>query len=380
MNSVNDSKKNFFYSSMGLLLIILTIKIIFTLFTLFVYAKFSPFPDSARYLNAHMDWNINFLFNRTLFTDFVYAALKQLLIFNTAVHLFISILLGWVLWYVIKDDYDFINKPLLAACLFLPHFLIWSGIVGKEALAIAGFLLFIKSCVDLAIRNKLKIIPLVIGFFLGVVERPHYALAYAYLFFISLVFIKSKIPLMSLFSPRKSKLIFLSVMAYLGVLCYQFRPILSGPLLKFMFEAQRYFYNFVNSGTNRWDIVWQHPKDFFTNLPWGIPISIIGPTSSEALARPVLFPVFLEGCIAFLLLIFLFYMLMQLIKKYPQYSTLIIWGFIPAVLIGLLMNYPFGIFNPGSAIRYKQTLAPLLYFYPLLLTAAIRKKLSLEHL
>lgn len=376
---ISNRKKDFIASPLAFVLLIFIIKIIATLFSIYVYARFSPFADAERYLNANFSsWSFSYLFNRTLFTDFVYAALKQILVFNTAVHLFISVLLSGCLWYVLKEDYKFINKPLLYTSLLLPHFLIWSGMVGKEALAIVGFLLFIKACVDLVVWNKLRVLPLLLGLFLGLTERPHYSLAYLYLFFISLLTINGRVRLMSLFSPQASWALLFAVLGYCAVFYNQLQQLFSRPLLQFMTLAKQYFLSF-NANSNRWNILWENPQDFFINLPWGLPISIIGPTSKEALARPVFFPAFLEGCVALFLIGALIFMLLEFIKEYRHFRTVIIWGFIPALLLGLLINYPFGIFNPGSAIRYKQSLAPLMYFYPLLLMGAVQRKQSLKY-
>ncbi len=354
---------------------LLLIKLSVTLIAIFVYAKFSPFSDADNYLKANFKpWDFSFLLHRTLFTFNFYALLKQILHYNIVVHLFISTLLSLTLWYVIKSEYKYTNKTLLLGCVFMPHFLIWSGVVGKEALAIAGFLLIIKSCIELAIWNQIKIAPLLLGLFLGLIERPHYAISYIYLFIISLGFSQIKIQIMSRYTTSQSIIMLFFVLGYGGLLYYYLQPISSDILMEFMRNCQGYFLGYLQSATNRWNIVWYQGNDFFSNLFWGLPMSIIGPTLDEAFKKPIMIPVFFEGIFALLLLLTLCTMLIRFIKKHPDYRSLIIWGFIPSMVFALLINYPFGIFNPGSAIRYKQSLAPLLYFYPLLLMAAIRRK------
>lgn len=378
LNRAQINKSDFLYSTTALLILLIITKLLITLFAIVVYAKFSPFRDAELYLNtSFVDWKLRLLLYRTFFTGYFYAGLKQLFIFNTAVHLFISTMTAFVIWYILKSEYKYINKPLLWACLLLPHFLIWTGVVGKEALAITGFLLVIKVCVDVVVCNKIKILPLLIGFFLGLLERPHYGLAYLYLFLISLLVSQNKIKLMSLFSPWRSAGLLLCMFLYCGVIFYYLQPISTDALLKFMLGAQSFFLPFMGA-TNRWNINWQQASDFFANLYWGIPISIIGPTSSEVVSRPILTPIVIEGLFSLTLMIVLCFMLIRSIKSYPKYSTLIIWGFIPALLMGLLINYPMGIFNTGSAIRYKQSLTPLLYFYPLLLMGAMHRKRHME--
>jgi hypothetical protein len=367
--------KSFFYSSGFLLLFLVLLKLSVTCFSVFIYAKFSPFLDAERYLSATLNsWDFSLLFDRTLFTDFVYAALKHVLGWDLLVHLFVSAALSFVLWYVLKSEYRYLNKPLLLGCLLLPHFLIWTGVVGKEALAIAGFLLLVKVCVDLVVWNQLKLVALFIGLFISLIERPHYALAYIYLLAMAFVISKSQLKLMSLFLPNKSFILLVTATLFLGVIYFYLKPLSYSKLNEIMIYCQSAFLNSIQCKTNRWDILWENPSDFFYNAYWGIPMSLIGPTLSEAVARPVLYPVFIEGCFCFILLLVLLYHLVQLIKASSSYSSFIIWGFLPALVLGLLVNYPFGIFNTGSAIRYKQSLSPLLYFFPLILMGAIRRK------
>lgn len=379
LSITQDIRKEIYPSTYAVLLFIVLLKITVTLLTVYVYTKFSSFPDAERYLNANLgSWSFSYLFNRTLFTDFIFAFLKNFLIFNIAVHLFVSISLGGILWYVFKDDYRCVNKPLLYGCIFLPHFLIWSGMVGKEALAIAGFLLFIKASIDLVVWNKFRVIPLFLGLFLGFIIRPHYAVVYVYLFIISLLVGKSRVQLMGLFSPHRSLFLLGVVLGYLGLLYTLLHPLFSDSLLQFMRVTRRYFFIFTQNNSNRGWILWKDTSDFFSNIPWGIPTSIIGPTYTEAWAKPIFWPVLIEGYIALILLIICSYKLLRFTTKFRTYSSIIIWGFLPALLLGLLINYPFGLFNPGSAIRYKQSLSPLIYFYPLLLMAAAQRKAYIE--
>ncbi|RUR12121.1 hypothetical protein [Legionella sp. km772] len=371
--------RHFFNSSSSFFNATLVLKLMVTLFSIYIYARVSPFIDAEKYLHSSFtSWDFSLLFKRTLFARNIYAGLKYILVYDILVHLFVSGLFVGVLVYVFKSEYNFLDKVLFTSSLLLPHFLIWSSVVGKEIMALAGFFLLIKVCVDLTVWNKIRIIPLLTGLLLTTILRPHYALAYLYLFSLSWIIAKSKIRVMGLFSSSASCLILLGLMGYGLVLLFYFQQFYVDYLIHFMNETQEYFLRFVQSKGNRWDIDWEYAGDFVANLIWGIPISIIGPTWSEVLERPILAPVFIEGCLALILLILIFCLLVRFVKINPKYNSIIIWGFIPAVLLGILINYPVGIFNPGSAVRYKQSLTPLLYFYPLLLIATIKRKKSID--
>jgi len=140
-----------------------------------------------------------------------------------------------------------------------------------------------------------------------------------------------------------------------------------------MYMSKSYFLAY-DAGSNRWDISWSDLSDFFRNIWWGMPASIIGPTISESLNRPIFIPIFLEGLLSFYLIFYLLFRLLNLSKKEPEYRAIIILGFLPALILALTIHYPFGLFNPGSAVRYKQSIAPLFYFYPLLLIAENKRK------
>lgn len=353
---------------------ILVSKLSITIFAICIYSHFSPFLDAQRYLNAPPSaLSLDLIFNRTLFTDFIYSYLKLFIVSDFGVHLFTSAIVSYILWYVFKRDFHYLNKFLFVSCLALPHFMIWSGIVGKEALAICGFLLLIRSCVDLIVGNKTQIIPLLIGLFLALIIRPHYALAYIYLLVVSFIISQCRLRIVGYLSPKTSLFVLFVCIFYIIFLLVFFNEFYSTYLLAFMDRTQSYFLAYTNSNANRWDIDWRNPSDFIFNLGWGLPISIIGPTFSEAVIRPIILPVFLEGCFSLLLLCFIFGTMLKFAINNSKYSSVIIWGFIPAILLGLLINYSFGIFNAGSAIRYKQSLAPLFYFYPLLLMGAINR-------
>lgn len=354
---------------------ILFLKLSMTLFAVYVYATFSPFLDAERYLNTGLEsLYTSTLPVNTFFAELFYALLKKILILNIFVHIFISSFIAYIIWYVFRFEFDYINKFIFLLCLFLPHFLIWSGIVGKEALAIGGFFLLIKTCVEFTTNDKVKILPLFIGLSLSLIMRPQYAFCYVYLLIASALIAKSKIRIFSYLSPSFSFSIFLIGFAYTLISLVLFEEYYSAHLLKLMNTAERYFLNCETCNANRWDIEWELTSDFINNIGWGIPSSIIGPTLDEAINRPVIFPVFIEGIISLLIFSFIFFNIIRFAIYNPQYSSVIIWGFLPAVILGLLVNYPFGIFNGGSAIRYKQSLSPLLYFYPILLLGVIKKK------
>lgn len=349
---------------------IISLKISATLFAYFVYSKFSPFLDAALYLSPPENYETPFL--RTRQAILIYSTLKSAFRSDLMIYLLTSFLVGYVLWRVVRPFYHWINKPLFYVTLMLPHFLICSGVVGKEAFVIVGYLLLISVCVDWLLKQHTSFLALGFGLYFASFH-PHYLLAYGYLGMATWVLSR---PLINQLNAPKWLVFILGIyILSCGFLLFCLWDILTPYLLHTMKNIQAMFLGQVGGQvrTNRHDITWLVPLDFIKNLWWGLPISMIGPTLKEAIARPILFPVFVEGCVALGLFGVLFHRMIRLAFTYPQTAAIFLLGFVPAVIIGLFVNYPVGIFNPGSAIRYKQSLVPLFYFYPLLVMAALKR-------
>ena len=108
-------------------------------------------------------------------------------------------------------------------------------------------------------------------------------------------------------------------------------------------------------------------EDFENYLSIGFIFGIIGPLPSELIKRPEFIPFFLEG-LAILLTPLL---MLKKISKNQKNKTFILenylLGLLPAILIVMLIHSPFGVTNPGSAVRWRVNFELLFYFAPLLL-------------
>ena len=349
---------------------LIAIKLSITLFAFFIYARFTPFLDADIYLSP-LDMNRGGAL-RTEHAHILFRHVREILGSDLAVHVATSLLLAYVIWFVFHKTLHFMNKYLFSSALLLPHFMIWTGMVGKEPLAIAGFLLLIRACVDLVVKHRTPFLLIVLGLFLGTF-KPHYLVAYGYLLMVSVFFAYTRMPWFH--SPKNNGRLFVIGVILTGVLAFVFWEHLTPPLLTLMRAKEAMFLAQTGQvGANRVGIQWKEPMDFIYNMGWGLPVSILGPTLKETLARPLIAPAFLEGLIALGLSLWILLKTIQFAFEHPKYHAVIVLGLIPAILIGLLVNYPVGIFNPGSAVRYKQSLAPLLYFYALLLMGEVKKQ------
>lgn len=355
----------------SLLIKLLAIKVFGTFFAVFIYSRFTTLGDSARYLSAELNFSANALTNRTQLTDLFFALLTRLFP-DIIASVIPSVILGYVIYYVFCRNYKYLHKLSFWTCLLLPHFVVWSSAAGKEVIAITAFMLVVKSCVDIAVYNRTKPTQTVIALFLGLVMRPHYFIPYFFLVISTYVSRRIKIgkfPNLSQGFWLASLGVFLGLCAAILTLSYNYWI----DFLDYVMYASKAYFLAYDAGSNRWDVSWSALPDFFGNLWWGMPASIIGPTIAEALKRPIFIPIFLEGLLSFYLIFYLLLRLLKLSKKEPQYRYVIIFCFVTTLIIALTIHYPFGLFNPGSAVRYKQSLAPLFYFYPLLFIAESKR-------
>lgn len=346
-------------------------------FGLFVYAKVTTLGDSQRYLTASVDISLAMFSDRTLFADGLFSLLRSLLGSDFLVHFSVSIASALLTYFLVRKNYEFSNKVLLWGALLQPHFLIWTSIVGKEAIAIGGFFLVVKWCVDMAVYGRARWTVLILGLAVGLLMRPHYAVGYLLVACSSWVMARSPVAVGVRFSvgALAAALSLLASLLLIGMAATHFVWV---DWLQYLMEvSQRYFLSY-DAGSNRYWIPWGDSRDFFLNAWWGVPLSWIGPTVGEALSRPMFMPVLVEGLLSLFLMAACAYALVGFACANPKYRMVIVFAFMPAVAMALAAHYPFGLFNPGSAIRYKQSLAPLVYFYPLLLMAEHRRAVMLD--
>jgi hypothetical protein len=325
--------------------------------------------DSERYVNASLEFSLATIFNRTYFTDNFYALLAMLTGRGVAIHLATATLVTLSIWYVFKGHVRYLPR-IFWFLLVLPFFAIWTSVVGKEALSICAFMLVVKWLADTALLGKSKMWLLVVGLVIGGIVRPNYAIPYVFMVLITYIFLygRRQVSLSSgmKFSVGVYAFTILFVFSLFLYLCIVNAAVWEPILDDVMQISESYFLSY-DGGANRLGIAWSSTADFFYNMYWGIPVSIIGPMPAEILQRPVLIPFFIEGIITLVLLLYYVYALFQLSFKYYRVRFFFYAVFLPAVCLALLIHYPLGIFNSGSAMRYKQSLVPLFYFLPILI-------------
>jgi len=339
-------------------------------FGVYIFGYFSPLLDAEYYIHSSSEYDLKqTLTNRTFFTNSFFSVLGDVFGKGEQLHFISAFFCTLVVYFVFKDCYK--NLPrIFWLVLVLPSFAVWTSVVGKEVLAFCGFLLVIKWVVDIVLYGSGNFLVLVVGVFFAFIVRPHYAISYSFLIIVAFIlpYIWNK-KIFSFFV----HMLFLSNFIFLFLItAFLLFDFWEAHLKYLMMVSETYFSLHEENASRAW-INWSYAKDFFGNMWWGLPVSMIGPTISETIKKPVFFPFLFEGVIFIFMMIYFLFLCVKNYKNDPKVRFFIVYGFMPAILFAILIHYPFGIFNPGSALRYKQTLTPLFYFLPILLMANMKK-------
>ena len=336
----------------------LLIKISGTLFALYVFAKFTPLQDAQRYLDLNL--NLNGTPFRTIFIHTITSFFNQPLgpLFTHLIFSFFSGLGILILSFILKNKY-------ILLLLLAPSALVWTSVVGKEAVyyGASALLLAIWVFHIQDTHKKFNIITFLgvfLLFVLCIILRPHYSMPLIYLFASSYVLIKYK-----LIRLRNFLIILMFSLASLSIVyAYFFAEIPYNLIIHGYesispsgFSSRHAFFNIDPT---------QPFLEFDRSLIFKYSFfSIIGPFPTE-LDRIEFIPFFLEGLAILLVPFFtLLYFLNE--NKNDKYSLLFKLSVLPAILMTFVIHAPFGILNPGSAIRWRVNFELLFYAYPLIL-------------
>lgn len=246
-------------------------------------------------------------------------------------------------WAVDKLEFrKYIDNVLLFIVISLPNFCIWTSVVSKETVglvfsAILGVLIinFLNGKYKLHLRDWFAL-------YLCLIFKPQY-----FPFILeTLVFIW--------FAKKYCKTALSRFL--LGILLIVINLGLLYGVRNFINEYAELFpvhFLAADAGANRNEGIWNVPDGFFKEAPAGMFIAFVGPTIGEMVSKPTFLIAGLEGWFIALLLIyflakFLFSSFIGLrIKPVMFFSCVFIFTGLAFV------HYPFGIFNAGSAIRYR---------------------------
>jgi hypothetical protein len=327
-------------------LIYIGIKVLGTLFALFIFNRFTPLIDSTNYINDFYYVDIHF---RTLFVQYISSALVMLttpLITNIIFSLFSA---SAIFYFALQSN----NNSWLLLILLMPSALIWTSIVGKEAIYFGCVGIFLILWIDL-IKEKISYrhLSIIIPLGLCAILRPHYTISLLWLAFSAFIIQNNRV---------NNRLIVLAfIIIIVGILFFLMPELVKRGIGSIDGTARASRNLALNIHTL---------EAFKSHMSTGMLFGIVGPFPSELLHRLEFIPFFIEG-IAILIAPFAIGIL--LFKKTGEtknhiYFLNFIYGVVPAIIILVLVHAPFGILNPGSAIRWRVNFELIFYMAPLLL-------------
>ena len=260
------------------------------------------------------------------------------------------------------------NRSDLRIVLFLllPSSMVWTSIVGKEAIFSGVFVMLIVLWAK-SIRDNLHIVDwflVLVSLTVCWIFRPHYTLCIFWAFF-SLYALKS-VNFNRYWFIVGGFFVYLTaikIFAWDKLTTYAFGLIDPGG------RASRHEQmGFDLSGDNM--TTSGNVEIFLDAIPSGMIFGIVGPLPNELLERYLFIPFFIEGLMVLLapFAIYLWGIRIPSTKYEKRFFMKIFWLCVfPSIVVAAIIHAPFGIMNPGSAIRWRTNFEALFYIAPLLL-------------
>lgn len=331
------------------------LKIFYMFFALFIYSKFTVLGDTSTYLSCSAFPKSDFFWNSTSFMINVSCYFSRFLgsVFANLPFLLISF---YGIYYAVRR-LNLNNRELFFVLLLLsfPSFGVWTSIASKEAIGVFFMGIIAGFIIDYVNGNPNKNFFLVgFAFYICAIFKPQYLIGISAL--ILFVFLCRKFSLQGI--GKAVVLILFFVFSFLAL--YFARNEINE--LSFIMPA----HFTLEAGSTRENTIWVNDFDVFWNAPYGMFIGFFGPTIGEALSKSTHLIAFLESSMIVGFFLFAVFKLMLITINTGRLNIFYLGFFLTTTLWVLFVHYPFGVLNPGSAIRYRQNfygfLVVLFYF------------------
>lgn len=344
------------------------IRIFYLFFAVFVYGNLTTLGDTERYLGNPIHFSVSIFYNSTEMMDFIGGIVGTLSGgLNVISNLPFTLLSFYMIRWTIRELKltGFINWYLLLLLLSLPNFCIWTSICSKEVFGLVFSAIFSVLIVNF-LKDDYKIrLRDIFAAYLCLLFKPQY-----------FPFILQG--LLYIYFARKwcctngMRLVLGFLMLFCnGVFLYLIKDIVNE------YAGLMYVHFSADEATSTRDNIFLHDNDFFTKAPLGMFTAFWGPTLKEMLEKPTHLIAGFESGVIFLLFLFL---ANRFIARFLILGWLNVTLFFSYFIIfsGIcFLHYPFGIFNPGSAIRYRTNFL-FLFIILLLYCWSYYKNLSLQ--
>jgi hypothetical protein len=349
-----------------LLIVLIFIKVLGILFAVEIFAKFTPLVDSNLYMQGAMNFDS---YIRTRLVGVSASFLHQIGgIYLTHFIFSLFSILGLVYYYLTGG-----RRWVLMLFLILPSSLVWTSIAGKEALffGATGVIIVIWSKYVLAKLSRYDLIFLVLFLIICIALRPHYSIGLFWLFFSTFIIKKSTSKKLMLIS------IFITFTLFCIVIFLGYDDLMRrgwGGIDPNARSSRFIYFEIVPSTV-------QGNEKFKSLIFIGFIFGIIGPMPTEALSRIELVPFFFEGIMVLLMPLLILLLARNSLKIHDEYFyRIFLYALIPAILVLMVIHAPFGILNPGSAVRWRINFEQFFYFAPLMLIVRFMDETKKENI
>ncbi len=317
--------------------------ICWTLFSVFVYSHFSQLGDANSYLTGAYDETGD---ARTRFITLIATTLMGIVHVDLLAHLVYSLFAASGVCYLITQAkvHDRYRWPLLAI-LLLPNFGVWASVIGRESLFIGLLGFFMGAVVGYLLKRGFHRLLLALVCVAGMtfIRAPFGMGAGLFLLMFLLYAWGPRTPL----SAGVQALAFAAIATIVLLAVW---PTVDDYIANDVLPKAKTFFTIASDTTRTWINI-DTTAGFFKSLWWTLPLALVGPTPGEVMARPVMLPFLLSGLTVVLVLL---YSLNVALRRSPRgiVRKILVLGWLPAVAVMLVSYVPFGIYNPGSGIRY----------------------------
>jgi hypothetical protein len=331
-----------------------------TLFAVFVYSRYSQLGDARSYMTGEYDDQSS---ARTLLITQIATTVIGLVHVDVIAHLVFSLFAASGVAYLVGQArvHGPYRWPLLAI-LLLPSFGVWASVVGREALYIGLLAYFMGAVVGYFRKRSMLRWWLAVLCVAGMIFiRAPYGAAMALFFVMAWMVMRGP-------RVRLSLGVQMALLMMIGgiVLIVAWPQIDTYIATEVLPKARGYFT--IYSNTTRLWVNIETTQQFFSSLWWTLPLSLVGPTPGEVMARPVMLPFMASGLLVFFLLL---YAIQSAVRAPAGLARkILVLGWLPAMVVTVVSYVPFGVYNPGSGIRYASCFLLFLVF-PWMLRSAM---------
>lgn len=309
---------------------------------LFYVTKLTQLGDTERYISGKTIGSSYWWADSTHMMDLVAGGIARFAGSISANIFFCSLSLLGIYYSTSRLCLGKFQHAFLLIMLSTPSFGIWSSVASKEAVSVFYLGVLFGQLVDYLKKRKSPN-PFILFFmlYLCIVFKPQYLVALLSMAIFCILVVEMNLRV------ANQVVLILAFIIFSAVSLYIFRIEIDN------LSMQIYSHFDVPNSSTRQNDIWEARFDVFWAAPSGMLIAFVGPTLTEALGNRMLLLSWIESIFILAVVFFIFLRILICGVLSGKIRFFYVGLVITALPWLLFAHYPFGIFNPGSAIRYR---------------------------